>query len=88
VDVCFELLSDGLQFSEQASGQKLERWKTPPRGFLKVNTDGAYSASDATGASGVVIRSDDSSFIRASVRRLNLVTSALIAEVEAFRDGV
>jgi hypothetical protein len=88
VDVCFELLSDGLQFSEQAPGQKFERWKTPPRGFLKVNTDGAYCASDATGATGDVIRSDDGSFFQASARRLDPVASALIAEAEAFRDRV
>jgi outer membrane protein assembly factor BamB len=88
VDVCFQLLSDGLQCYEQASGQKLEHYKTPPSGFLKVNTDGAYSASNAVGATGVVIRSDDGSFIQASARRLDPVASALIAEAEAFRDGI
>jgi hypothetical protein len=88
VDTCFQLLSDKLQYSGKASGQQTENWKFPPSGFLNVNTDGAFEASNLTGATGGVIRSNDGSFGKASARRLDSIASALIAEAEALRDGV
>lgn len=41
-------------------------WERPPHGWCKVNTDAAFHASSATGASGVVIRDADGKLIAAS----------------------
>jgi ribonuclease HI len=68
--------------------QNADKWKKPPTDHLKINTDGGFCASDCTGATGVVIRDANGSFIKASARRLTSVASALIAEAEAMRDGV
>jgi ribonuclease HI len=88
LDVCFQLLPDGLQDSVVTLTQNAEKWKKPSTGHLKINTDGGFCASYCTGATGAVIRDANGSFIKASARRLTSVASALIAEAEAMRDGV
>jgi ribonuclease HI len=48
--------------------------------LLKVNTDGAYFAETKIGATGVIIRRKDGSFLTAMARRLPSVASVLVAE--------
>jgi len=58
------------------------------RGSVKVNTDGAFTAADYSGATGAVICRADGSFLAASARRLDSVASVLMTEAEALRDGI
>jgi ribonuclease HI len=86
LDVCLQLLVDRAPVGV-SNRSKIDSWEKPPPGFIKVNTDGAFSVSLSSGATGVVIRREDGSFVQASARRLSSVASALVAEAEAFRDG-
>jgi ribonuclease HI len=85
VHVCCKLLPDGLQCNADARVQFAEQWRKPPTNH--INTDGAFCASDYTGATGAIIRDANGAFIAAAARRLNSVASALMAEAEALRDG-
>ena len=57
-------------------------------GSLKINVDGAYLRESNTGATGVVLRDNNGIFMAASARWMDSLGSALLAEAEAFRDGV
>ena len=49
---------------------------------------GAYLRESNTGAMGAVLRDNNGIFMAASAHRMDSLGSALLAEVEAFRDGV
>ena len=68
----------------------IEKWCRPPIGHINVNTDGAYTATDSSGATGVVIRRTDGSFIAALPRRLDSIGCFCFAyrKAEALWDGV
>ncbi|RCV17756.1 hypothetical protein SETIT_3G245300v2 [Setaria italica] len=65
-----------------------ETWQPSPSVTLKINCDGAFSAKDFSRATGVVIRRADGSFHAPASRWLPTVASALIADAEAYRDGL
>jgi hypothetical protein len=66
-----------------------EKWSKPPPGYVKINTDGGFEAESMSGATGAVIRDKNGVFIKAMVRRLPSVASALlVVEAEAWRDGL
>lgn len=46
------------------NGQRA-RWKKPPEGVLKLNSDGAFSKERKTGGWGFVIRDDQGQVIKA-----------------------
>jgi hypothetical protein len=88
VELCFHLMHIGNRVESPTNQTSQSRWQKPPSGFLKVNTDGAFSAETKTGATGAIIRWEDGSFLTAMARRLPSVASALMAEAEACRDGL
>jgi ribonuclease HI len=59
--------------------------KKPEPDYLKINTDGAYDVDSLAGGTDAVIRNDDGTFVKAISRRL---ASTLVAEAEAWRDGL
>jgi hypothetical protein len=65
-----------------------EKWKKPPPGYVKINIDGGFEVASMSGATGAVIRDGNGVFMRAMARKLPSVASALVAEAEAWRDGL
>ncbi|RLN12088.1 hypothetical protein C2845_PM09G16130 [Panicum miliaceum] len=88
MDVCFQLMTESVSHKKGEQSQMAERWRRPPNGHVKVNTDGAYIAADSSGATVVVIRRADGSFLAASAQGLDSVASTLLTEAEALRDGI
>jgi ribonuclease HI len=88
LDACFHLMNV-VQRGNQRCRTKLEgKWKKPPSGYVKINTDGGFEAESMSGATGVVIRDGNGVFIKAMARKLPSIASALVAEAEAWRDGL
>ena len=71
MDVCFQLMTDSLSHKKGAQDQVPEKWRRPPNGYVKVNTDGAFTAADYSGATDAV----------------DSVASALMTEAEALIKG-
>ncbi|XP_072955919.1 uncharacterized protein [Typha angustifolia] len=76
-------LCKGIQSKPKSS----KKWEPPDIGWLKINTDGAFSMEEYQGGAGVVIRDDQG---KASVIAWELCPneSALLAEVWAIRLGL
>lgn len=71
--------------------QKLKmtcRWNKPPVGWYKCNADGAFSAADNTGATGVALRDHDGCFLAGRGAWHGRCTDALMMEALACRDGL
>ena len=64
------------------------RWSGPPSGWMKVNTDAAFSLSNSTGSTGAVLRDHSGSVRAAAARFYPCVSDALMAEALAVRDGL
>jgi hypothetical protein len=64
-----------------------QRWLLPPRGHVKLNVDGAYSADGRTGI-GMVLRDYHGMVIFAACRQLLNCRDALEAELLAIEEGV
>ncbi|KAB2597616.1 hypothetical protein D8674_000536 [Pyrus ussuriensis x Pyrus communis] len=63
-------------------------WTKPPLGFLKVNVDGAWSESLKSGEVGVVVRHEHGNFVAASTKTFEHVSSPLLIEAFAVREGL
>jgi hypothetical protein len=88
LDACFHLMN-GVQRGDQRCRPKLEeKWSKPQPGYVKINTDGGFEAESMSGATDAVIRDENGVFIKAMVRRLPSVASALVVEAGAWRDGL
>ncbi|XP_024172154.1 uncharacterized protein LOC112178196 [Rosa chinensis] len=64
------------------------KWKLPPRGRLKLNTDGAFHGATGHGGIEAVIRNEDGECLAAIARPFSRVRSAFQMEVEAMRAGL
>jgi ribonuclease HI len=64
------------------------RWNKPPVGWYKCNADGAFSAADNTGATGVALRDHDGRFLAGRAAWHGRRTDALMMEALACRDGL
>jgi hypothetical protein len=87
MDACFHLLISQENPHKELT-TRMEKWQLPPDGVLKINCDGAFLPGSSEGSTGVVLRKFDGSFLGASARWLPAVSSALVAEAEACRDGL
>ncbi|GAA0150348.1 hypothetical protein LIER_37103 [Lithospermum erythrorhizon] len=67
--------------------QRVE-WTPPQTGFVKVNCDAAWKQGSRDGATWVIIRDSRGSFMGARFKRLQWVSSSLIAEAQTLRDGL
>ncbi|XP_021815817.1 uncharacterized protein LOC110758301 [Prunus avium] len=83
----FQRINDRHIQSHQTRNIGAEFWVTPKENFVKVNFDGAWSASDITAGIGTVIRDQFGSFCAGSAAPI-LCQSALAAEAEAAISGL
>lgn len=63
------------------------RWRPPPTGFYKINTNTSYIKNKKKGTAGIVIRNHLGEFVSGQIRSFP-INSPLVAEVVALRDGV
>ncbi|PUZ51215.1 hypothetical protein GQ55_6G163100 [Panicum hallii var. hallii] len=61
----------------------IQSWQKPTDDFVKINSDGAFSASTGEGGWGYVIRDGDGEVICARAGNLSHQTNALQAEIRA-----
>ena len=61
----------------KASSTRLRsvKWRNPPIGWLKINIDGAFSASEQMGSIGVIIRDNDGNCVGGKCARVRNVSS-------------
>jgi hypothetical protein len=91
VYVVNKLAAEFLEMNKNPTTTATKRgqsWCKPPRDWLKVNVDGAFSASTGDGGWGFVIRDDAGEPVMASAGRLRHLRDALQAEVFACIQGV
>ena len=62
-------------------------WEKPPRGWLKLNTDGSAMRNPERAGGGGLIRDHDGAWLKGFARGLGFTNSAL-AELWALRDGL
>jgi hypothetical protein len=55
---------------------------------VKINTNGVFDVASLTEATGAVIRNKNGTFLKTIARQLPSVASVLVAEAEAWRDGL
>jgi ribonuclease HI len=80
-----------LNFSRSCkrnSGIRRHGWEKPPKGFVKLNIDAAFSIDSLSGATGAVIHDDHGIFIAGSCCGLPHVANAASVEARALRDGL
>jgi hypothetical protein len=82
-----DLIFSAHSFSGKKDKPQIMNWKPPPAGFVKANVDVAFNAEKQQGATGVVIRDENSQVIAAKCKWYNSVPDALTAEAFAVRDG-
>jgi ribonuclease HI len=87
VDACFYVLTSQQKDHREPTKQR-EHWRCPPDGVVKVNCDGGFRADEMMGSAGAVVRNSDGSFIGASARWMPSVSSVLVAEAEACKEGL
>ena len=64
------------------------KWSKPVVGWAKLNTDGSYVASNNTGGCGMVLRDAQGQIIYWACRQLSACDDALVAELEACKEGL
>lgn len=63
------------------------RWERPPRGWVKLNTDGSSLGNPGTAGGGGLVRDDSGHWLTGFSRRIG-ITSSFMAELWALRDGL
>lgn len=63
-------------------------WTKPPPGFLKVNVDDAWRELLKSGGVGAVVRDEHDNFVDASTKTFEHVSSPLLIEAFAVREGL
>lgn len=87
-DTAFDLwkLSNPVVPKEKATEK--QRWKKPVQGWLKINTDAAFSVRDSSGATACIIRDDQGLFKAAQAKWYERGLDACMMEAMACRDGL
>ncbi|KAE8783638.1 calcium-dependent protein kinase [Hordeum vulgare] len=65
-----------------------ERWLQPPRGWTKLNVDGAFNAENHTSRACMILRGEGGQVIFSSCRYLRSCSSALEVELMACMEGI
>ncbi|XP_072074440.1 uncharacterized protein [Arachis hypogaea] len=63
------------------------KWRPPPQGWLKLNTDAAFSNVTKTGAAAAVIRDHQGNVLGGTVNKIT-ARSTLSAEAQAIREAI
>ena len=69
------------------SATKLVRWEKPPRGWTKLNTDGASLGNSRVASCGGVVWDESSNWVARFSWRIR-ITSSFEAELWGLRDGL
>lgn len=88
VDTAFDLWNIQATVRQVEVRQQVNRWKPPPTGWTKCNTDGAFNPDRGEGATGVVLRDASGQFVGAKAVWYPHGFDALTLEALACRDGV
>ncbi|CAN6374879.1 unnamed protein product [Urochloa humidicola] len=86
-----KLADEFLELNKKEGTKPVKRsqpWRKPPDDFLKLNSDGAFSANRQEGGWGFVIRDGDGDVVVAGGGKLTHVRDAFQAEVMACITGV
>jgi hypothetical protein len=62
-------------------------WQRPPSGWMKINTDAAFTMVNGGGATGAVLCNDQGVILAAAARAYSNVADALMAEALGARTG-
>ncbi|CAE6199586.1 unnamed protein product [Arabidopsis arenosa] len=63
----------------------VEKWKPPPRGWVKCNTDGTRQGDGSPSGTGWVLRTSDGTVLWMGAKALRRTRSVLEVELEALR---
>ena len=69
------------------SKQAKHKWKPPPKGILKINTDGSFTEETHSGGWGFTIRNDQGTLLAACAGNLNHVSNPLHVEALALQQA-
>jgi len=72
----------------ERSEQQVIKWKQPPHGWVKCNSDGAWNAERSKCGIGWVLRNSDKNVLWMGARAIPKAQSALVTEAEALRWAV
>ncbi|KAL9294084.1 putative ribonuclease H domain, reverse transcriptase zinc-binding domain-containing protein [Arabidopsis thaliana] len=72
----------------ERSEQQVIKWKQPPHGWVKCNSDGAWNAERSKCGIGWVLRNSDKNVLWMGARAIPMAQSALVTEAEALRWAV
>ncbi|VAH35038.1 hypothetical protein VPH35_022734 [Triticum aestivum] len=78
----FNCMKDKTQEKEK-SNRKMQKWKPPPEGNLKINIDGAFIEASKIGGWGFTLRNDQGVLLAAGAGKLKHVSDTLHAEALA-----
>jgi hypothetical protein len=87
MDACYHLLI-AQKTPRRVSATRVEQWQPPPTNVVKINFDGGFLAAEMRGSTRAILRDANGAFLGASAKWLLTVSSALVAEAEACREGV
>jgi ribonuclease HI len=88
LDLAFDLWTAKGLLQPMRGKSQVQRWKAPPSGWYRCNTDGAFYSDQGTGASGVALRDDTGLFVGGQAKWYPNGLDALTLEVLACWDGV
>ncbi|XP_023878292.2 uncharacterized protein LOC111990734 [Quercus suber] len=97
VDIAFDLIAKGSVLAEFKAAYSfpilpqspsLSKWKSPPTGFYKINTDTTAFDDGGNSCIGVVIRDNKGNVLAASSKVLSVPFSAEASEALALQEGV
>lgn len=63
------------------------KWEPPVQGFVKLNTDGSFIASDGSSSTGMILRDTTGNIVFTACRHLLTCTDALETELCALSES-
>ncbi|XP_028787441.1 uncharacterized protein LOC114743397 [Neltuma alba] len=87
--VAYLLSKDWLEAKQQTlvSPSSTYKWSLPPKGVLKLNIDGAFSATNLCGGAGFILQNDTGQVVHLGAKK-NAASSPFCSEALALREAV
>ena len=73
---------------KEKSTRKIQKWKPPPVGNLKINIDGAFIEASNIGGWGFTLRNDQGVLLAAGAGKLKHVSDPVHAEMLALQQAM
>lgn len=83
-----DYVATGAIRSSQMQNNVKHRWVRPPLGWVKLNIDGSFDASQDKGGIGMVLRDSTGEVIASACKPLASCINALESELLACREGL